>query len=141
MRVMKKLATLALGFTLVGGTTAYADTAVVDQNFFTNEQGAEDRFIVRCGAPTDLCAFVDDVGPFNDNVFYVHLKCKSPKQSGTERSTAPAGGSTDEVCVSNCSKAQLEFGCAIDSPFCDDNYHGEITCYGESIDVQQTQDH
>jgi hypothetical protein len=95
---------------------------------------------VRCSDPTEICLWAKDNGPFDDNVFYVKLKCKSPKQSGTQRSTAPAGGSTDTVCVSNCDKAQFEIGCAIDSPYCDDDYYGQVSCYYEYIDVEQKQD-
>jgi hypothetical protein len=136
---MKKLATLALGFTLVGGTSAYADTEVIFGDFHEGP-GAEDRYTVRCGAPTELCASVDSIGFFDDNILEITLKCKSPKQSGTQRSTLYPPDPSDTICVYDCSKAQLNISCTTDSEFCDEDYEALVECVGESIDVQQTRD-
>jgi hypothetical protein len=145
---MNKLAMLALGFTLVGGTTAYANhVALIEGDFdkgqvVTGEgQGAEDRYVVRCSVPDQICAEVDSVGFFDDNILKETLKCKSPSQSGTQRSTLVPPGSTGFVCVDNCSKAQLNISCTNDSPFCDEAYVATVVCTGGAdISVEQTQD-
>lgn len=138
MQNFKKLPLLVLGFTLASAIVAYADQVQFFADFFTEKPGAEDRYNVVCGAPTSIYAFMEEEGPFFDNIFQVKIKCKAPKQSGTEKSFADFA--SDNISVDNCVQAQVEFNCAGSSTFCDDDYFGEITCDGESIDAEQVQD-
>jgi hypothetical protein len=144
MRVMKKLGALVLGLSLVGGTVAYGDSWETYGDFYTEKAGAEDRVTVTCNEPTGIYAFLADTGPYLDNIFKVKIKCKKPKESGTQRDIADywfyGALISENISVSNCSQAQVEFQCAGDSPYCDDDYFGEITCDGTGITVDQVQD-
>jgi hypothetical protein len=135
MRVVKQLAMLVLGFALVGGAVAYADFDFVFGDF--NQTSPVDKFKVTCGGVTEICAFIEDDGPFNDNIFGVNIKCIVPKQSPTFRDVAVPGGDA-EACVSNCSKAKVELRCDKSSFFCDDDYFAVFDCDEEDITVEQT---
>ena len=138
MRIVKQLVMLALGFALVGGEIAYADFDFVFGDFaFGTQTPPVDKFKVTCGGVTEICAFIEDDGPFNDNIFGVNIKCIVPKQSPTFRDVAPPGGDA-EACVSNCSKAKVELRCDKSSFFCDDDYFAVFNCDGEDITVEQT---
>src|SRR3954454_20988879 len=140
MRIMKQLAMLALGLTLMGGTLAYADSDEINGDF--DQTPPIDKFRVTCGGATELCASIADDGPFDDNVFKVRVKCLDSKQKPkNDVSVAPAGGEA-EACVSNCSKAKVFLSCLPkvnhQPSFCDDDYVGTFDCDGEDITVIQT---
>ena len=143
MRTMKKVAMLALGFTLVGGALAHTDSKSVEGDFA--QIPPVDKFQVACGGETEICASIVDDGPFNNNIFGAHIKCTVPKQSPIYNAVAPAGGEA-EACVSNCAKAKVFLRCEnekkvdkkkIVSP-CDDDYFAVFDCAGETITVEQT---
>jgi hypothetical protein len=138
MRVVRLFVMLVLGFALVGGAVAYADFEEVEGDFAGgNQKPPVDKFKVTCSAQTEICVYIEDDGPFFDNVFSVHVKCIVPKQSPTVRDVAPQGQDA-EACVSYCAKAKVEIRCEKNSPFCDDDYFAVFDCAWGSIAVEQT---